>query len=283
MDYFRLRSNKISAKPLAAQSQAKYEGYPIILGFHGWTQTIFVFKSFLEAKVFEQWCQDNCECSLNTVRVVNMKDIDTRGIIIHRYDRVTGKSTKYPSISEAARNSEGMGRITVIRGFVKEVQHRYSFSLSHIKVPAEPTTQSKRVFVYKEGKLVGNKLGYPSINRAHEGLKGISLERIQVQLDKPKSYQGYSFSSERLKLKEIKLRLLNPVNPVKAARTEVWVYLNGDELDNSPFSSILKASTTLKSSGLIATRGTIANNLDTGQPLANGLEFYYGPKRGFKK
>jgi len=50
-----------------------------------------------------------------------MKDIDTRGIIIHRYDRVTGKSTKYPSISEAARNSEGMGRITVIRGFVKEV------------------------------------------------------------------------------------------------------------------------------------------------------------------
>jgi len=27
---------------------------------------------------------------------------------------------------------------------------------------------------------VGNKLGYPSINRAHEGLKGISLERIQV-------------------------------------------------------------------------------------------------------
>jgi len=40
--------------------------------------------------------------------------------------------------------------------------------------------------------------------------------------------------------------------------------LNGDELDNSPFSSILKASTTLKSSGLIATRGTIANNLDTG-------------------
>jgi len=72
--------------------------------------------------------------------------------------------------------------------------------------------------------------------------------------------------------------LLNQVKPTQARRTEVWVYLNGEDFADSPYNSIVEASADLKNFWSSATRATIANNIDSGEAIANGLEFWSGPK-----